>query len=113
MENIFKFRQYIFAISLLFALGKRRALHLKRLETYLFVPSLIEIGPVVLENNIFLKLEVYRQTVGQTTEDRQSKKLFQFSARQLRSKGFILIQQLFQCTKLLYFKYFSLSKHVL
>ena len=101
MENIFKFRQYIFAISLLFALGKRRALHLKRLETYLFVPSLNEIDPVVLENKIFLKLEVYRQTVGQTTEDRQSKNSFQFSARQLKIKGFILIKKLFQCTKLL------------
>ena len=54
LEKIFKFRQCIFAISLS-PLEKVLALHLNKLESlavtqgYLNVPSLVEVGPVVLE----------------------------------------------------------------
>ena len=87
MENIFKFRQYIFAISLLFALGKRRALHLKRLETYLFVPSLIETDQVVLEKNIFFKFRSL-QTDSRTDDGRQAikKALFSFPLKSAKKE---------------------------
>ena len=45
LEKIFKFRQYIFAI---FVIGV--ALHLNNIGC--FVPSLVEIGPVVLEKKM-------------------------------------------------------------
>ena len=54
LENtIFKVRQCLFAISLLFSLGKGRGPSFEKtwipITQRCFVPSLVEIGPVVLE----------------------------------------------------------------
>ena len=56
-KKIFKVRQYIFAILLLSPLGKVRGSSFKQTWNPFikecFVPTLIEIGPVILENKIF------------------------------------------------------------
>ena len=56
LENIFKFRQCIFAISYLSPLGKGVALYLNKIESLFtqgcFAPCLVEISPVVLEKKM-------------------------------------------------------------
>ena len=68
-EKIFKYFQYNFTCSLLFPLGKGRGPSFQ--QTWIpftqgcFVPSLVDIGPVVLEKKLKIG-KVYRQTDGQT-----------------------------------------------
>ena len=52
-KKIFRLRQCIFAISLLFPFRKGQGPSIKQTTKGCFVPSLVEIGPVVLEKNIF------------------------------------------------------------
>ena len=62
-KKIFKVRQYIFAISLLSPLGKGWGpsfeLTWNPFTKAGYVPSLVEIGPVILENKIFLSSSMF------------------------------------------------------
>ena len=105
-KKIFEFRQCIFAISLLSPLGEGWGPSFE--QTWIcftqgyFVPSLVEIGQVVLEKKMKM-WKVYRQTDrqtdrrmdrrtdgrtdGQTTDDRWSEKLtWAFSSGELKRR---------------------------
>ena len=68
-KKIFKFFQCIFAISLLFLLGKGRGPSFENLNFH--HPSLVKIGQVVLEKKSKIG-KVYRRTDGQTDDGRQA-----------------------------------------
>ena len=73
-KKIFKFRQWFSLFRDYLPLENGGALHLNKLESPspklgCFVPSLVEIGPVVLEKNI--KCEKFTD---RRTDDRQSEK---------------------------------------
>ena len=95
-KKIFQFRPCIFAISLLSPLGKGWGppfeLTLIPITQKCFVPSLVEIGRVVLEKKMKM-WKVYRQTdsgrEGRTTVSRQTEKLtWAFSSDKLKRRFF-------------------------
>ena len=74
-EEDFKYFQYNFTISLLFPLGKGRGPSFEQTSfpstQGCFVPSLVEIGPVVLDKKSKIG-KVYRQTDGWTDDEQQA-----------------------------------------
>ena len=78
MEEILKFRQYIFTLLLLSPRGKRRGPSFEKIwipfTQGCFVPSLVEIGPVVLEKKKKMG-KVYDNADGQRTNCDQKSSL--------------------------------------
>jgi hypothetical protein len=75
IRRFLKFFSAFFVFCYYLPLEKGDNLHLNKLETPpqgWSVPSLVEIGPVVLEKSKCKSLQTDSQTDGQTTDNRQS-----------------------------------------